>query len=460
MEKLYGKVSIKILGARDILPLDITTSDPYCLIQTKDLNDIPTSPVFKTEVIYKTLNPVWKEEEFIFDIYGTNIVHILMYDEDKISKDDFAGLVRVNLDEYRNKGLRDIWIPLEGKNPKKPSKKKRGDIHLQINFSSFLSLSHYLNFDNHKIIKDLSKQLITDDFAKALMFYFSNSKACNLIDIIRDITSLEIENTVDPNVLFRTDSLSTKIIVATFKSIGYNFLREALTPLIRSMIENDVKLEVDTNKVSEAQSQQNSTQLTFYCSSFITAIKASMDQLPNEIKVICNLLYELILKKFSSENTSIKAVGGFLFLRFINPAIFSPEAFGLISDAPNPNVRRTLTLVSKVLQNISNQVTVTKEKDLLSFNPFITERFADLSNIIKQISTEVIDMPQQQFDFPLLQIEPITLMRHIDCIISSINDKKSFYSNNTSIEFNNEIITRAKLIQAQLKQQSKIQTKK
>ncbi|KAM9955512.1 hypothetical protein ACTFIW_008841 [Dictyostelium discoideum] len=455
----FGKVVIKILGARDTLICDITTSDPYCLISTKD------SKTFKTEVIYKTLNPIWKDEEFVFDIIeNSQIISILMYDEDKFSKDDFMGLVRINIDEYKTKGQRDIWIPLEGKNPNKKAK-KRGDIHIQLCYYSFTSLTNYLIKNNHNLIIKLSKQLISEDFGKAIMYYFSNCSESGkeLIDIVRDLASIEIEQTNDAKVLFRTDSLSTKVIVSIFKTIGFAYLKEALCPLIMSMIKNDINLEVDPSKggITEAEVEQNAIQLSFFCSSFITAIKASLaDQLPIEIRQICQIINQLVEKKYPNDN--IKSVGGFFFLRFVNPAIFSPEALGLISVAPNSNVRRTLTLVSKILQNISNQVTFSsgKEEYLSSFNNFISSRFDDFKIILQEVSSFNNNNNNNNDDqlqlFKNLKIDSNLLMKYTDTIITLISEKKQNLIDNDDNQFNDEILSRYQLILSQQKQEPKI----
>ncbi|KAN0031291.1 hypothetical protein ACTA71_010380 [Dictyostelium dimigraforme] len=459
----FGKVVIKILAARDTLICDITTSDPYCIVSLKDSNGNPISNNFKTEVIYKTLNPVWKDEEFVFDVTGNSqIISILMYDEDKFSKDDFMGLVKINIDEYKTKGQRDIWIPLEGKNPNKKAK-KRGDIHIQLCYYSFISLTNYLIKDNHNLISKLSKQLISDDFGKAIMYYFSNcsDSGKELIEIVRDLASCEIEQTNDAKVLFRTDSLSTKVIVSIFKTIGFGYLKEALCPLIMSMIKNNINLEVDPSKgVSEADAEQNAIQLSFFCSSFITAIKASLaDQLPVEIRLICQIINELVEKKYPNDN--IKAVGGFFFLRFINPAIFSPEALGLISVAPNSNVRRTLTLVSKILQNISNQVTFSsgKEEYLSSFNDFISSRFDDFKIILQEVSTcNNSNNNNNSTSFKSLKIDSNLLMKYTDTIITSISEKGQSFENDN--QFKDEILSRYQIILSQQKQESKLLVEK
>jgi hypothetical protein len=49
-------------------------------------------------------------------------------------------------------------------------------------------------------------------------------------------------------------------------------------------------------------------------------------------------------------------VGGYFMLRLVNPVLVAPEAYHIVSLAPSPHIRRNLTLVSKLLQNISNGV--------------------------------------------------------------------------------------------------------
>jgi len=41
-------------------------------------------------------------------------------------------------------------------------------------------------------------------------------------------------------------------------------------------------------------------------------------------------------------------IGGFFFLRFINPAIVTPQAYMLVEGVPAKHPRRTLTLVCRV----------------------------------------------------------------------------------------------------------------
>lgn len=64
-------------------------------------------------------------------------------------------------------------------------------------------------------------------------------------------------------------------------------------------------------------------------------------------------------------------IGAFFFLRFINPAIVTPQAYMLIDSTPAKHPRRTLTLIAKMLQNAANKPTYAKEAYMGALNPFV-----------------------------------------------------------------------------------------
>jgi len=65
-------------------------------------------------------------------------------------------------------------------------------------------------------------------------------------------------------------------------------------------------------------------------------------------------------------------IGGFIFLRFFCPAVSSPEAYGIVEEPPSASARRLLILITKVLQNLSNDVEFgSKEPYMTKMNDFI-----------------------------------------------------------------------------------------
>lgn len=80
-------------------------------------------------------------------------------------------------------------------------------------------------------------------------------------------------------------------------------------------------------------------------------------------------------------------IGGFFFLRFINPAIVTPQAYMLIDSLPASakHPRRTLTLIAKMLQNLANKPSYAKEAYMISLNPFIEQNKARINVFLNSL---------------------------------------------------------------------------
>ena len=80
-------------------------------------------------------------------------------------------------------------------------------------------------------------------------------------------------------------------------------------------------------------------------------------------------------------------IGGFFFLRFINPAIVTPQAYMLIDSLPTSakHPRRTLTLIAKMLQNLANKPSYAKEAYMMSLNPFIEQNKARINVFLNSL---------------------------------------------------------------------------
>lgn len=80
---------------------------------------------------------------------------------------------------------------------------------------------------------------------------------------------------------------------------------------------------------------------------FLSIIIDSLDQIPYGIRWICKQIKLLAKRKYpdASDSNISSLVGGFFFLRYINPAIVTPQAYMLIESYPGSNPRTILTLV-------------------------------------------------------------------------------------------------------------------
>lgn len=120
----------------------------------------------------------------------------------------------------------------------------------------------------------------------------------------------------------------------------------------------------------------------------LDSILLSTEDFPPQLNSMCICLLRVLCTKFSDTDTCIRAIGTVVFLRFINPAIVSPYEFGIVDEQPSPRVLRGLTLVSKILQNIANNVEFSKEEHMLPFNYFVRQQFEPVRGWITDISSE------------------------------------------------------------------------
>jgi hypothetical protein len=87
----------------------------------------------------------------------------------------------------------------------------------------------------------------------------------------------------------------------------------------------------------------------------LTFLVDSVAHCPVSLRQIFNNLQEEVVKKFPEiEDLRYTCVSGYLFLRFFAAAILGPKLFGLCADHPSQKNSRTLTLISKTVQQLAN----------------------------------------------------------------------------------------------------------
>lgn len=96
--------------------------------------------------------------------------------------------------------------------------------------------------------------------------------------------------------------------------------------------------------------QPRLTMLMEIANSFLHTIIESLDSVPYGIRWICKQIRSLTRRKYpeATDYAICSLIGGFFFLRFINPAIVTPQAYMLVEGVPAKHPRRTLTLVSSI----------------------------------------------------------------------------------------------------------------
>ncbi|SMQ51951.1 unnamed protein product [Zymoseptoria tritici ST99CH_1A5] len=231
-----------------------------------------------------------------------------------------------------------------------------------------------------------------------------------LLTMFQSVLTYQFDNTPDYSSLLRANTpVSRMMTTYTRRGPGQSYLKTVLADRINSLIEiKDLDLEINPLKVYESmigkieadggklpanlpkgitaeQAAANENvqriiaprieMLNEIAKSFLDTIIDGLDETPYGIRWICKQIRSLTRRKYpdASEQTICTLIGGFFFLRFINPAIVTPRSYMLIEQTPAENPKRTLTYVAKMLQNLANKPSYAKEPYMQRLAPFIED---------------------------------------------------------------------------------------
>lgn len=229
-----------------------------------------------------------------------------------------------------------------------------------------------------------------------------------LLTMFQSVLTYQFDNTPEFSSLLRQNTpVSRMMTTYTRRGPGQSYLKQVLADQINSLIElRDVDLEINPLKVYESMVKQIEEEtgslpdylarsvtaedaaenqqvqaiigprlkmLSDIANGFLTTIINSVDEAPYGIRWICKQIRSLSRRKYpeAQDQTICTLIGGFFFLRFINPAIVTPRSYMLIDATPTDKPRRTLTLIAKMLQNLANKPSYAKEPYMAALNPFI-----------------------------------------------------------------------------------------
>ncbi|KAK3767382.1 hypothetical protein RRG08_049749 [Elysia crispata] len=255
-----------------------------------------------------------------------------------------------------------------------------------------------------------------DELARVFVNLFDAKRL--LYQLLWNMFSKEVEIADCMQTLFRGNSLASKIMAYCFRFYGQWYLRELLNPLLLSMFEVErsdrpISYEVDPARLEQGENiDENKQNLLNITSRVFNAIVGSAPQFPQKLRVMCHCLdqvlslrlppdfktdtgtfiflrfparlrsmchclYQVVTQRFqqSSSEHIWTVIGTVIFLRFINPAIVSPYESGIVEEEPTPRIKRGLTLMCKIMQNIANHLLFSKEIHMFPFNEFLKNNF-------------------------------------------------------------------------------------
>ncbi|KAF9579343.1 Ras GTPase activating protein ira2, partial [Lunasporangiospora selenospora] len=230
-----------------------------------------------------------------------------------------------------------------------------------------------------------------DDLAIVLLHVFeSRGLAMPLLKAIimkevRETGKLDCESE-----LFRRNCMATRLLTVFAKINGADYLKGTLQPLLQKLMTLPAQgsFELDPTRLGpDEDAAINAENLKHMAQVFLDTITESVAHVPNSFREVCCYLSQAVGERFP--DAKFTAVGGFIFLRFICPAIVAPDSDGLLQ-APieNVKVRRGLLLITKVIQNLANNVLFgAKEPFMTVLNTFLTTNIHKVTRFLGNIST-------------------------------------------------------------------------
>lgn len=278
----------------------------------------------------------------------------------------------------------------------------------------------------------------------------------------QSVLTYQFDNTPDYSSLLRANTpVSRMMTTYTRRGPGQSYLKTVLSDRIDSLISiKDLDLEINPLKVYEAmidkiersggtvpddlpkgvtaeQAAQHPTVQTVIgprvqmlieiATSFLDTIIDGLEETPYGIRWICKQIRSLTRRKYpdAQEQTFCTLIGGFFFLRFINPAIVTPRSYMLIEQTPAENPKRTLTYVAKMLQNLANKPSYAKEPYMVKLQPFIEANK-------ERINKFMLDLCEVQDFYESLEMDNYVALSKKDLELSiSLNE---VYATHTLIE--------------------------
>lgn len=191
------------------------------------------------------------------------------------------------------------------------------------------------------------------------------------------------------STFLRANSFATKLGVQFLRKAALPWISAALRAPLDAMMRAPLAVEVDAHKdnLTPAAVAANAKNLRTLTKSFLDSLYTVLDQAPPAVTALATTLRELVERKFPGKGTT--ALGAFFFLRIFCPAICAPEAWALLPpDRLQPDHRRALVLVTKVLQSMANDVELGKKEDYMSvMNDFLLAQQPGLAAFLNALAS-------------------------------------------------------------------------
>ncbi|CAG8954394.1 hypothetical protein HYFRA_00006021 [Hymenoscyphus fraxineus] len=233
----------------------------------------------------------------------------------------------------------------------------------------------------------------------------------------REQTVRDIGKTLqgEANLLFRGSSLFTQAMDFHMRRLGKEYLEEVLAEKILHINNINADCEVDPSRLGTGDDANKNWSLLIALTTDIWSnIASSASRCPVELRQALKYIRAVAEDRYGDffRTVTYTSVSGFLFLRFLCPALLNPKLFGLLRDHPQPKAQRTLTLIAKSLQALANLSTFgQKEEWMEPMNRFLTGHRQEVKAYIDEVCS--VSGERNKFALPASYSTPITILARL-----------------------------------------------
>ena len=142
-------------------------------------------------------------------------------------------------------------------------------------------------------------------FLESIVLIFMDKGKEEILNLLEYSIKKEIEITIHPTTLFRSNSTASKLMKHFFQKISIGYLKKILYSFIDKINNNTKKFEIDPKKLKENENlEENLKNIQKVCNDLLEYIFFSFNQMNEEIKIYCKFLNENVEKKFKSNSSS------------------------------------------------------------------------------------------------------------------------------------------------------------
>ncbi|KAF3192881.1 hypothetical protein TWF225_011670 [Orbilia oligospora] len=264
-----------------------------------------------------------------------------------------------------------------------------------------------------------------------------------LLKLIAKSIRDELDASQEPQDYLRGNFFWSRLVVNYIRSPrDRKYMRDFLGPILKGRIVDNDALDLESNPLQIYMSSINNEELSTgrksqrrrditpeeairdpdtrkefvqhleelrdLCDSILDAIEENAARLPYGVRHLAQVSHDALLLKFPQEHPDgiMQVVVHFFFLKYFNPVILSPETFGIIDRSLAPAQKKNLTILSKVLSNISAGKLFSHGEDvyLQPMNNYMNEAIGRLLSIFRNI----IQVPNAEKQFDMDEFDDLT----------------------------------------------------